>query len=80
MKKKALFSIVAIALFTVAIAFNSQKNETEDLTVKNQEALAGFTWHEGLGMYIGDGCSGPACCVMPDNSEEGWSLYHQEAF
>jgi len=40
MKKKVLFSIVAVALFAVAMAFNSQGNETEDLTVKNIEALA----------------------------------------
>jgi hypothetical protein len=47
MKKKALFSIVAIALFAVAMAFNSQKDKNEDLTVKNIEALA-FGWAEGL--------------------------------
>jgi uncharacterized alpha/beta hydrolase family protein len=40
MKKKVLFSIVAVALFAVAMAFNSQKDENEDLTVKNIEALA----------------------------------------
>jgi len=64
MKKKVLFSIVAVALFAVAIAFNSQNNKNEDLTVKNQEAFAGAGPAEGLGgsvscrcQWFGDDCT-----------------------
>ena len=63
MKKKVLISIVAFALFAVAIASNSQNNKNEYLTLKNQEALAGVGNVEGLEgevscrcQWFGDDC------------------------
>jgi len=61
MKKKVLFSIVAVALFAVAMALNSQKDKNEDLTVKNAEAIAGngvIACTEGGGPCLIDGIGG----------------------
>ena len=83
MKKKILFSIAAIALFTVAIAFNSQRNETEDLTVKNIEAIAGAGVAEGLHPDVGSWarCS-YACianvegtCILCGTNCQAWDNY-----
>ena len=40
MKKKVLISLTIVALFAVAMTFNSQKNEIKNLTLKNLEAIA----------------------------------------
>ena len=39
MKKKILFSIVAVALFAVAMALNSQRKEKKEFNIKNAEAF-----------------------------------------
>jgi len=78
MKRKILFSIAGIALFAVAIGFGLKDNQEENLKVKNIEALAGFSHHEGLGMYVPDLCQGAACCVLPADNDQGYKLYHEE--
>jgi hypothetical protein len=69
MKKKALFSIVAIALFAVTMAFNSQKDETKNLTVKNQEALANPA---SFGVPYAAACANPGACFVPGAEEYDW--------
>jgi len=71
MKKKVLFSIVAVALFAVAMAFNSQNNKNEDLTVKNQEALAQVI-PEGFPTLYAASCSGQGTCYVPGAEEFEW--------
>jgi len=66
MKKKVLFSIVAVALFAVAMALNSQNNKNEDLTVKNQEALANPA---SIGIPYAAACSSSGTCFVPGAEE-----------
>jgi len=63
MKKKVLISIVAVALFGVAIAWNATSNEQKDVTVQNAEAIAGG------GVVACSSGSGP-CLLVPGSS--GW--------
>jgi len=65
MKKKVLFSIVAVALFAVAMTLNSKKDNTEDLTVKNEEALA-------MPIPYPVACANPGSCYVPGAQEYDW--------
>ena len=67
MKKKVLFSIVAVALFAVAMAFNSQNNNTtRQLNIKAlKDANANAT------CQFCNPCS-YCYCYIDGNGEKGW--------
>ena len=69
MKKKVLFSIVAVALFAVAMAFNSQNNNTtRQLNIKAlKDANANATCQfcnpaDGVWCYIDGHTEEDFCC------------------
>ena len=78
LNNESLITTIAALFAVVAIGFGLKDNQEENLKVKNIEALAGFSHHEGLGMYVPDLCQGAACCVLPADNDQGYELYHEE--
>ena len=78
MKRKVLFSIVGIALFAVAIGFNSQKEEPSDIVVKNIEAIKAQAQEEESLDYAYDcqRCKMAAdACYILGSLKGGWVCY-----